>query len=73
MDAFAGDFAAADRRLKVAQRLDRQAYSVALTAMILAAADGDQERAQRIFEVAAKQPITHDGKSLAEALARMAL
>lgn len=73
MDAFAGDFAAAGRRLEVAQRLDRQSFSAALTAMILAAADGDQDRAQRIFDIAAKQPITHDGKSLAEALARVAM
>jgi Tfp pilus assembly protein PilF len=73
MDAFAGDFANARRRLTIAQRLDRQSFSAALTAMVLAAADGNQAQAKRIFETALKQPITHDGRSLGEALARVAI
>lgn len=72
MDALSGNFEAARHRLEIAQRLDRQSFSVAFTAMILAAAEGDEARAQRIFEIAASQPLTPDGKTLAEALARMA-
>lgn len=73
MDAISGNFEAAKHRLEIARRLDREAFSVAFTAMILAAADGDQEKAQRIFDIASKQPLGPGGSTLAEALAKMAL
>ena len=73
LDAFAGDFEAAHRRLEIALRLDRQSFSAALTAMILAAAEGDNEKARRIFEIASSQPLTPDGKTLADLLVGMAL
>ena len=34
---------------------------------------GDQAKAQRIFEIAAKQPMGPDGSTLADALTRLAL
>lgn len=73
MDAFAGDFEKARERLKIASRLDRQSFSVALTGMVLAAAEGDQTRADKIFEIVSTQPLTHDGKTLAEVLAKSAI
>ena len=73
MDALAGEFDAARRRAEVAVRLDRQSFSAALAGIILASADGDQERAQRIFETAARQPLSHDGRTLAEMLAKTSI
>lgn len=73
MEAIAGNFEAARHRLEIASRLDREAFSVAFAAMILAAADGDQTKAQRIFEIASKQPLGPNGSTLAEALAKMAM
>jgi tetratricopeptide (TPR) repeat protein len=73
IEAMAGNFEAAKQRLEIARRLDREAFSVAFTAMILAAADGDQAKAQRIFEIASKQPLGPGGSTLAEALAKMAM
>lgn len=73
MDAFAGDFETAKERLKIAARLDREAFSVALTGMIIAAAEGDQARADQIFEIIANQPLSHDGRTLAQMLAKNTL
>ena len=73
MEAIAGNFEAAKHRLAIARRLDRKAFSVAFAGMILATADGDQAKAQRIFEIAAKQPMGPDGSTLADALTRLAL
>ena len=73
MDALAGEFDEARRRAEVAVRLDRQSFSAALAGIILASAEGDQERAQRIFETASRQPLSHDGRTLGEMLAKTAL
>lgn len=73
LDAFAGDFESAKRRLEIALRLDRQSFSAALTAMLLAASEGDSEKAQRVFDMTASQPLTPDGKTLAQLLAGVAL
>ena len=73
MDALAGNFAGPADRRETARRFVRGAFPVSFTAMILAAADGDRDKAQRIFEIASRQPLGPDGKTLAEALAQIAL
>lgn len=73
LDAMAGDLESARHRVEIALRLDRQGFAAAFTGMVLAAAEGDEDKARRIFEFAASQPLTADGKTLAQALARMAM
>lgn len=73
MEAIAGNFEAARHRLEIARRLDRRAFSVAFTGMVLAAADGDQAKAEEIFATVAMQPMGPDGSTLAQALAKLAL
>ncbi|HWU96435.1 MAG TPA: hypothetical protein VN029_12615, partial [Sphingomonas sp.] len=66
-----GQVEEARRRTEVAMRLDRESFSAALAAMLLAAGDGKAERAARIFETALHTPIGENGKTLAQALVRM--
>ncbi len=73
LDALAGDIDEAERRMKIALRLDRQSFAAALTGVILAEARGNEAAAKRIFEKATKQPMTHEGRTLADLLARIAL
>ncbi|WP_054530544.1 tetratricopeptide repeat protein [Erythrobacter sp. SG61-1L] len=62
----------ATRRAEVALRLDRHCFSAAFVQILLNAADGNPERAQRIMEMALKQPLGADGRTIADAIARMA-
>ena len=73
LDVMAGDFETAKRRMEVALRLDRRSFSAALAGVLLASAEGDKDKAARLFQAAASQPLTYDGKTLIEALARSAL
>lgn len=60
------------RRTEIALRLDRKGFAAALASMLLAAGDGDKERAQRIFDIAINTPIG-EGRTLARSLARMGM
>ncbi|MGK6317894.1 tetratricopeptide repeat protein [Sphingomonas sp. DT-204] len=73
LDVLDGRIAEARERATVALRLDRQSYSAALAQTLLAAGDGDRERARRIFETALTTPIDGSGRTIAQALARMGL
>lgn len=64
---------AGQRRLEIAQRLDRDSFSAAFGQILLAASDGDSEKAQRIFELALKQKIDAKGRTLADALGTLAM
>ncbi|MGC1468447.1 MAG: tetratricopeptide repeat protein [Sphingorhabdus sp.] len=64
---------AGERRLEIAQRLDRDSFSAAFGQVLLAASDGDSARAQRIFELALKQKIDAKGRTLADALGALAM
>lgn len=66
-----GQIDAAKRRTEIALRLDREGFSAALASMLLAAGEGRAESAQRIFETALHTPIGEDGRTLAQALARL--
>lgn len=66
-----GQVEEAKRRTEVALRLDRESFSGALAAMLLAAGEGKSDRAARIFETALRTPIGENGKTLAQALARL--
>ncbi|WHU04989.1 tetratricopeptide repeat protein [Sphingomonas sp. NIBR02145] len=66
-----GQVEEAKRRTEVALRLDRDSFSGALAAMLLAAGEGKPDRAARIFETALRTPIGENGKTLAQALARL--
>jgi tetratricopeptide (TPR) repeat protein len=71
LDALEGDLESARHRMEVARRLDSEAFSTALAGTVLASAAGDAGKARRIFELAANRPLTHDGKSLIQALAEI--
>ncbi|QUL37951.1 tetratricopeptide repeat protein [Erythrobacter sp. JK5] len=73
LDAMAGDLEAARRRMEIARRLDNQSFSAALAGIVIAEAEGNPDRARRIFEIASSQPLSHDGKTLAQLLTRAAL
>jgi len=71
LDALEGDLESAQRRMDIARRLDRDSFSAALAGVLLASATGDADKARKIFEFAANQPLTHDGKTLVQALAEV--
>lgn len=73
IDLLQGDRASCERRMEIARRLDRQSFSTAFAQMLLAASDGDADKAQRIFEMAIKQPIDAKGRTIADALGNLAL
>lgn len=66
-----GHIEEARRRTAIAQRLDRESFSAALASMLLAAGEGNSERAAKIFETALHTPIGDDGKTLAHSLAKL--
>jgi len=70
--ALEGDLESAQRRMEVARRLDRDSFSTTLAAIVLASAAGDPGKAGQMFELAANRPLTHDGKSLVQALVEIA-
>jgi hypothetical protein len=72
MDALAGDRASAERRVEIAQRLDRESFSAAFARMLLASAAGDGATAERILTLALQQPLDEKGRTIADAIARMA-
>lgn len=61
----------ARRRTEVAQRLDRNSFSAALASMLLAAGEGDKDKAQRIFQIALNTPVDARGRTVAQSLARL--
>ncbi|MBO9714812.1 tetratricopeptide repeat protein [Sphingomonas sp.] len=72
IDILEGRVDEAARRTAVARRLDRESFSTALAAMLLAAGKGDKERAAKIFETALNMPMDEKGRTLAKSLAGMA-
>lgn len=73
MELLDGDIEGARRRTEVALRLDRKSFSGALASMLLAAGEGDKQRAQRIFDMALNAPVGVDGKTLAQSIARLGM
>lgn len=65
-----GHIEVANRRAAVARRLDPGGFSCALAAMLLEQSQGNAEAAQRIFELASKQPILPNGATLMDELVR---
>ncbi|WP_182466667.1 tetratricopeptide repeat protein [Sphingomonas gilva] len=73
LDVLAGDLEIARRRTETALRLDRQCFSAALAATLIAAGGGDHAKAQRIFDMAINTPVDGGGRTIAQSLARMGL
>jgi len=71
LDLLAGDVEAGRRRTEVAQRLDRESFSAALAAAMLAAGGGDRARAEKIVTLALSTPVEGSGRTIGQALARM--
>lgn len=61
-----------ERRLKIAQRLDRAAFSAAFAHMLSTAGEGDHERSAKIFEKVVSQPVDAQGRTIASIIAAMA-
>ena len=57
----------------VVQRLDGQSISAALAAIVIARTAEDPGEADRILAIAMNRPLAHDGKTLAQLLARAAI
>lgn len=72
MDILAGDGEGAGRRVEIASRLDRESFSTAFAQALLLSAAGDTKKAERIVALALKQPLDASGRTLADALARLA-
>lgn len=72
IDILEGRIEEGRRRVQIALRLDRQSFSAAFASMLLAAGGGDRETAQRIFEVAINTPLDASGRTIGQALARLA-
>ncbi|WP_322966407.1 tetratricopeptide repeat protein [Sphingomonas fuzhouensis] len=71
LDLMAGDAAAGQQRTAIAQRLDRESFSGALAAAMLAAGGGDRDRAERIVTLALSTPIDGQGRTIGQALTRL--
>lgn len=61
------------RRTGVALRLDRKSFSAAFASMLLAAGEGDKDKAQRILEIALNTPVDASGRTVAQSLARLGI
>lgn len=72
MDAMEGNRDSAQKRVEIALRLDRTCFSAAFAQTVIAAADGQQETVQRILEIALRQPLDEKGRTIGDALARLA-
>jgi len=73
LDLLEGRTEEARQRSEVALRLDRQCYSAALARALLAARAGDQGGARRIYELALNTPVDAQGRTIAQALAKMGM
>lgn len=73
LDINDGAFDRAAERIKIATRLDRNCFSAAFARILLANAEGDLDKARRIFETAVNTPIGSDGRTIAQSLTRLGL
>lgn len=60
----------AQRRIEIAKRLDRNAFSTALAAMLWEQSHGDPAKAEQIFRIAVQQPILPNGSTLMDELVK---
>lgn len=65
-----GNTESAERRIEIAKRLDREAFSTALAAMLWEQSQGNQEKAEQIFRIASQQPILPNGSTLMDELVK---
>lgn len=65
-----GEREAAQRRIEVAKRLDRNAFSTALATMLWEQSQGNQDKAEQIFRIASQQPILPNGSTLMDELVK---
>ncbi len=72
LNVLEGQRASAERGLEVAFGLDRQCFSAAFAKLLIAAGDGDQQTAQRIMDMALGQVLDEKGRTIGEALRRLA-
>lgn len=73
IDVMQGRAEEARRATATALRLDRQCFSAALAAMLLALSGGDQAGARQLMERALSTPVGDDGKTIAQTMARLGL
>jgi tetratricopeptide (TPR) repeat protein len=73
LDLLDGRTEEAERRCKTALGLDRECYSAALARSLLAAGRGDKEEARRVFEAAINTPVDREGRTIAQAMARIGI
>ncbi|WP_162233335.1 tetratricopeptide repeat protein [Sphingomonas sp. Leaf33] len=71
LDILAGNVEDGRRRTEVAQRLDRDSFSAALAAAMLAAGGGDRARAEKIVALALSTTVDEKGRTIGQALARI--
>lgn len=65
-----GDQKAAQRRIEIARRLDREAFSTALATMLWEQSQGNPEKAEQIFRIASQQQILPNGSTLMDELVK---
>ena len=73
IDILEGRVAEGEREIAIAQRLDRSSFAAAFGSILLAAGRSDTETARRISERAITAPIDAQGRTIADAIARMGI
>lgn len=73
LDLHDGAFDRAAERIKIATRLDRNCFSAAFARILLANAEGDQDKVRQIFDMAVSTPIGKNGRTIAQSLTRLGL
>lgn len=68
VELLAGNTMEAQRRIAVAKRLDRDAFSTALASMLWEQSQGNADKAEQIFRIAVRQPVGVDGTTLLDEL-----
>lgn len=73
LDVTEGKLESAKRRTEIALRLDRNCFSAALAKSLMLTRQGDLQSAARIQKIALNVPLGASGRTIAQAMARMAL
>ncbi len=73
LDIIDGDLEAAQRKAKIATRLDPSCFSAALAMVMINEARGNSEQAASILKTALNKPGLHNGMSLKDAIVKSAI
>ena len=73
IDVIQGNLTEARRSTKTALKLDKECFSATLAQVLMLSSNGNQEKAQLIFDKAIHTPIDDSGRTIARSMSRMGL